>query len=427
MKRALVITYYWPPAGGPGVQRWLKFVTYFKEFGIEPIVYIPENPHYPLIDETFVAEVPKDVEIISLPIKEPYRFAGLLSKKKTKQISSGIIAKKESSFLEKMLLYIRGNYFIPDARVGWVQPSVRFLKEYLSKNPVDVIITSGPPHSLHLIGIELKKQLNVTWMADFRDPWTTIHYHKSLRLTESSERKHKALEAKVLDTANLVVVTSPTTKAEFGMITDTPIEVVTNGYDISEKINVRLDTKFSLAHIGSLLSERNPKVLWKVLAEIASENDMFKKDLVLKLAGTVSEDILASIEKYKLKDNLEILGYVSHSEALQLQHKAQVLLLIEMDRPETRSIIPGKLFEYLAAKRPIIAIGPQGSDMAGIVSETGSGAFFTYYNEEELKLEILRLYTRYSEGTLTQISSSVEAFSRRELTSRMAQIIKSIC
>ena len=193
MKRALIVTYYWPPAGGPGVQRWLKFVKYFKEFGVEPIVYIPENPNYPFVDENFSAEIPSDTEILKHPIKEPYRFAKFFSKKKTKQMSSGIIPKKDSTAIEKLMLYVRGNFFIPDARVGWVKPSVKYLSDYLENNDVDVVITTGPPHSLHLIGKQLKKELNVKWIADFRDPWTTIHYHKSLRLNKTSEKKHKAL------------------------------------------------------------------------------------------------------------------------------------------------------------------------------------------------------------------------------------------
>ena len=184
MKRALIITYYWPPAGGPGVQRWLQFVKYFKEFGIEPVVYVPDNPHYPIVDSGFTALIPTGIEIIKLPIKEPYRLAGMLSKKKTTRISGGIITDKNQSFTEKLLLFIRGNLFIPDARVRWVKPSVEFLKNYVRENPVEVIITTGPPHSLHLIGMQMKQKLGLKWLADFRDPWTTIHYHKSLRLLQ---------------------------------------------------------------------------------------------------------------------------------------------------------------------------------------------------------------------------------------------------
>ena len=338
MKRVLIITYYWPPAGGPGVQRWLYFVKYFKEFGIEPIVYIPENAHYPLQDESFVAEIPSDVEIISQPVKEPYRFAKLFSKKKTKQMSSGIIAKKNLSVVEKLLLYIRGNFFIPDARIGWVKPSVNFLKKYLELHPVDTIVTSGPPHSLHLIGLQLQKQLQLPWLADFRDPWTTIHYHDSLRLTNSSKRKHKQLEKEVLQRAALITVTSPTTQLEFQQLTKTEVALVTNGYETKEKLPVTLDTKFSLAHIGSLLSERNPEVLWKVLCELASEEPGFREATEIVLAGVVGDSILASISHYGLTNNVRNLGYVSHKEALQLQYNAQLLLLLEIDSPEMNEL-----------------------------------------------------------------------------------------
>ncbi|MEH6763224.1 MAG: glycosyltransferase family 4 protein [Aequorivita antarctica] len=423
MKRALIITYYWPPAGGPGVQRWLKFVKYFREFGVEPIVYVPENPNYPLVDENFSSEIPFDIEVIKQPINEPYRFAKLFSKKKTKQISSGIISKKEISAMEKLMLYIRGNFFIPDARVGWVKPSVTFLSEYISKNPVDVVITTGPPHSLHLIGMQLQKELKIKWIADFRDPWTTIHYHKSLRLNKASERKHKELEASVLKLADIITVTSPTTKKEFEMITETPIVVITNGYDVSEKIDFAMDTNFSISHIGSLLSERNPEVLWKVLAEICKENNSFKNDLRLKFAGVVSDEVKKSLESFQLTENCNFLGYVSHSEALTLQHQSQVLLLVEINSAETRAIIPGKLFEYLAAKRPVIALGPKESDIEGIISETKSGTFFGYWDDDELKLEILQLYEQFQNGDLKIASEGIEKYSRRELTKRMASLI----
>ena len=426
MKRALIITYYWPPAGGPGVQRWLNFVKYFREFGIEPIVFVPENPHYPLVDTTFEADVPNDIEILKQPINEPYKFAKVLSKKKTSQISSGIISETTPSFIEKLLLFIRGNFFIPDARVGWVKPSVTFLKKYLSENTIDTIITTGPPHSLHLTGLQLQTETKIPWIADFRDPWTTIHYHKSLRLTKASEKKHKKLEADVLQNADLITVTSPKTKKEFQEITQKPIEVITNGYEIKEKITAILDAKFTLVHVGSLLSERNPIALWEVLSELVKENIEFATDFQLTLAGTISDHVVKSIKQYGLSDNLKLSGYVSHSEALQMQHNAQVLLLLEIDRPETRAIIPGKLFEYFAAKRPIIALGPKGSDMEQLISETESGQFFMYSEKEQLKSSILELYSEYKKGTLSVVSKNTSKYSRRNLTKHMAEIIQKV-
>lgn len=423
MKPVLIITYYWPPAGGPGVQRWLKFVKYFRDFGIEPIVYIPENPNYPLVDENLISEVPSDIKIIKKPINEPYALAKLFSKKKTKQFSSGIISKKSNSAMEKLMLYIRGNFFIPDARVGWVKPSVNFLTDYIKKNSIEVVITTGPPHSLHLIGMQLQNKTAVKWIADFRDPWTSIHYHKSLRLNKVSQRKHKALEASVLNSADAITVTSPTTKKEFEVITKKPIEVITNGYDVFKDLSFEMDTQFSISHIGSLLSERNPQILWKVLAELCKKNTAFKNDLLLKFAGAVSEEVKKSIDDFGLVSNCKFLGYVSHAEALKLQNESQVLLLVEINSTETKAIIPGKLFEYLAAKRPIIALGPEESDIEGIINDTNAGQFFDYRDENGLKTEILQLYEKFKTGKLEIVHKDLEKFSRRELTRKMASLI----
>lgn len=425
MKRVLIVCYYWPPAGGPGVQRWLKFVKYLRDFGVNPIVFVPENAHYPLVDDSFETEIPEDIEVIKFPIKEPYRFAKWISKKKTNTISSGIISERNPSLIERMMLFVRGNLFIPDARVGWVKPSVRFLSKVLEQKGIDTIITTGPPHSLHLIGLHLKDELNLRWIADFRDPWTTIHYYKSLRLTKSSEKKHKILEKEVLNSADAIVVTSPSTKVEFTEITNKPISVITNGYDTSEKIERMPDAEFTLVHVGSLLSDRNPEVLWKVLSVLCTENKAFKEAFRLKLVGAVGAEIQQSLSSFKLAEHVQTPGYVSHAKALQLQFNAQVLLLIEMNQPETKAIIPAKLFEYLKARRPIVALGPEGSDIKSILDETSSGSFFLYSEEERLKNQLLAYFEAFQNKTLGITSENIEKYSRRELTKTLADLILS--
>ena len=344
-EKILIITYYWPPAGGPGVQRWLKFVKYLPDFGVQPIVYIPENPTYPIVDENLVKEVSDKATILKQKIFEPYQLASFLSKNKTKKMNSGIIPnQKKQSFLDKVFLWIRGNLFIPDARFFWVKPSVSYLEKYIIENNIDTIVTSGPPHSLHLIGMELKKKLNVKWFADFRDPWTTIGYHKSLRLSNYAAKKHKDLESSVLNTADTIIVTSKTTKTEFQVLTTKPIAVITNGFDVEKVEKQTLDAKFSLAHIGSFLSARNPKLLWESLVELAAEIPEFKSHLEIKLIGAVSQEVLDSIADFGLDVYLNNLGYVSHQEAIAHQRKSQVLLLIEIDSEETKSIIPGNIW-----------------------------------------------------------------------------------
>ena len=425
-KKLLIITYYWPPAGGPGVQRWLKFVKYLPDFGIQPVVYIPENPTYPIVDENLLQEVSDKAIILKQKIFEPYQLASFLSKNKTKKMNSGIIPnQKKQSFLDKVFLWIRGNLFIPDARFFWVKPSVSYLEKYIVENNIDTIVTSGPPHSLHLIGLELKHKLDVKWFADFRDPWTTIGYHKSLRLSETAAQKHKELESQVLNTADTIIVTSKTTKSEFETLTRKPIAVITNGFDEEKVEKQPLDSKFSLAHIGSFLSARNPQFLWESLVELIAEIPDFKSHLEIKLIGAVSQEVLDSITTFGLNNYLNNLGYVSHEEAIAHQRRSQVLLLIEIDSEETKSIIPGKLFEYMVSNRPIIAIGPNGSDFAQIITETNTGVFFNYSEKVKLKKLILDFYNQYLEGKLESHGVGLKQYSRKNLTEQLVQLLTS--
>ncbi|MFA9194614.1 glycosyltransferase family 4 protein [Flavobacterium sp. FBOR7N2.3] len=423
-KKLLIITYYWPPAGGPGVQRWLKFVKYLPDFGVQPVVYVPENPTYPIVDENLFKEVSDKAIILKQKIFEPYQLASFLSKNKTKKMNSGIIPnQKKQSFLDKVFLWIRGNLFIPDARFFWVKPSVSYLEKYIVENNIDTIVTSGPPHSLHLIGLELKQKLNIKWFADFRDPWTTIGYHKALLLSDNAAQKHKELESKVLNAADTIIVTSKTTKSEFEVLTQKPIAVITNGFDVEKVDKQPLDSKFSLAHIGSFLSARNPQFLWESLIELIAEIPDFKLHLEIKLIGAVSQEVLDSITSFGLTDYLNNLGYVSHEEAIVHQRRSQVLLLIEIDSEETKSIIPGKLFEYMVSNRPIIAIGPNGSDFAEIITETNTGVFFDYSEKVKLKKLILDFYNQYLEGELQSHGVGLQKYSRKNLTEQLVQLL----
>ena len=424
-QKVLIITYYWPPAGGPGVQRWLKFVKYLPDFGIEPVVYIPENPTYPLIDKGLLQDINSNTTIIKQRIIEPYSWASAFSKTNTKKISSGIIPnKKRQSIMQKAMLWVRGNLFIPDARVLWIKPSVKYLSKYIKENGIETVITTGPPHSLHLIGLNLKNELNINWVADFRDPWTTIGYHKELKLSRSAAIKHRKLEREVLNTADKVIVTSPTTKKEFERLTKKPVAVITNGYDIEKVGREPLDEKFTLSHIGSFLSERNPRILWKALRELIKDNDEFKKRFELKLIGAVSNEVMATIHEFKLESYVNNLGYIPHNEAVKQQRKSQVLLLVEIDSEETKCIIPGKLFEYMVSERPIVAIGPQEADFASIIQTTNTGVFTTYYEKEKLKEAILGYFNQYLQGNLKSHAIGLQQYSRKNLTAQLAELLK---
>ncbi len=433
-KKVLIVCYYWPPAGGPGVQRWLTFTKYLPEFEITPIVYVPENPNYPIVDETLNSEISSEITILKHPIKEPYRFASLLSRKQTKSISSGLVPKNEKqSILQKMMLYVRGNFFIPDARVGWVKPSVSFLEPYILENDITTIITSGPPHSMHLIGMSLKERIDrkrkdkkLKWITDFRDPWTTIGYHDKLKMTPKTEQRHKHLEQQVLQNADTIIVTSPTTKKEFEAITDQPIQLITNGYDTDIQSSKNdLNDNFIISHVGSLLSGRNPDILWKVISKLLNEDSVFKNQFKLRLAGAVSQEVLDSIKSYELDTYLENLGYVSHDDALKLQRESDILLLIEIDAPITKGILPGKLFEYLAANRPILALGPKGADIQSILEQTQSGSYLHYDNEEKLEDTLLSLFRSRTENQWKSNHTEVIKYHRKSLALQLSKLLKS--
>ncbi|CEJ71429.1 hypothetical protein BN1195_03777 [Chryseobacterium oranimense G311] len=309
-KKILIITYYWPPAGGPGVQRWLKFAKYLPESGWKPVIYTPENPSYPLLDESLLKDVPQNLEIIKTKIWEPYQLAEKLNKSNKKFKAGQFDVGKNQSWKSKLSIWVRGNFFIPDARVFWVKPSVKFLEQYLKENKIDVVVTSGPPHSLHMIGLGLKEKFpNLKWIADFRDPWTEISYYKHLKLTKSSDRKHRQLESAVFKKADITLATSYTDAENFRKAGANAV-CITNGFDEeakkqkSEIVKGQKNETFTLSYIGVLEQLRNPENLWKVLDELIKENKDFAKGFTLKFAGRVDDKILQFIENSSLKDHL---------------------------------------------------------------------------------------------------------------------------
>ncbi|MCF6346762.1 MAG: glycosyltransferase family 4 protein [Flavobacteriaceae bacterium] len=426
--KVLIITYYWPPAGGSGVQRWLKFVKYLQGFDIEPIIYTVDNPNYAIVDETLQNEVPNTVEILKQPIKEPNNLLSLFGSKKQKTSAGFLDA--NPSFFGKIAQYIRANFFIPDARKYWIKPSVKYLTNYLENNKVDVIISTGPPHSLHLIGLQLKQKLSrslgIKWIADFRDPWTDIDYFYQLPLTQKSIDKHFQLEKEVVSNADCVLVVGKTMKENY-LKFNKNIEVITNGFDDNEEVkDVELDAKFSFVHIGMMNADRNPKTLWKVLSEILKENNAFANDFQLKLIGKCADEVLESIKNNGLISNVEMIDYLSHNKVIAFQKSAQVLLLAVNNVPSAKGIITGKIFEYLQANRPILAIAPTNGDLAEIISTTNSGNIVDFEDAETLKNTILEFYNAYKNNNLVVDSKEIEQYHRKNLTKQLTQVIKDI-
>ncbi|WP_284464186.1 glycosyltransferase family 4 protein [Chryseobacterium sp.] len=427
-KKILIITYYWPPAGGPGVQRWLKFAKYLPDFGWKPIIYTPENPSYPLLDETLMKDVPENIEIVRTKIWEPYQLAEKLNKSNKKFKAGQFDVGKNQSWKSKLSIWVRGNFFIPDARVFWVKPSVQFLEKYIKENKIDTIVTSGPPHSLHLIGLGLKNKFsNLKWIADFRDPWTEISYYKHLKLTKSSDKKHRQLESAVFKNADITLATSYTDAENFRKA-GAHAFCITNGFDESDgskkvKALKTTEDKFTLSYIGVLEQLRNPENLWKALDELVRDNVEFAKYFSLKFVGRIDDKILHSIENSNLKNHILNLGYLSHGKAVEEMQNSEMLLITNFPNESSKGIIPGKIFEYLASGKQILSFGPDKADVSKILDETNAGKHFSYHDSETMKKFILEKFDLWKNGNLSENTQNIEQFSRKSLTKQLTEIL----
>jgi len=431
MKKALIITYYWPPSGGAGVQRWLKFVKYLRNFGWEPVVYTPENPETPETDESLLKDIPENITILKKRIWEPYlAYKTFMGKGRKEKIQAAFLNEKKSNPVnEGISVWIRGNFFIPDARKFWIKPSVRFLEKYIDKNPVDLLISTGPPHSMHRIGQLLAVKCNLPWIADFRDPWTNIDFYNDLKLTKWADRKHHLMEHDILKSASAVITISKSMAEEFNNICRRNFTVITNGFDDDDVISsskIMIDRKFSIAHIGSLVSSRNPLVLWETLKSIVDQDMDFRNDLEIKLVGREDISVLESINKNGLAGFINKIEYLPHAEVIKVQQKSQVLLLLINNTPNSKSILTGKFFEYLAANRPILCIGPSDGDAAAILKETNSGLVADFKDIQTIKEHILTYYHLYKSGKLFSESRNVEKYSRKALTGKLVEVMNEV-
>ena len=399
-------------------------------------MFIPENPSYPIVDETLEKEVSKDLEIIKTKIWEPYQIAEFFGKDNKKFKAGQFDVGKNQSWKSRLSIWVRGNFFIPDARVFWVKPSVEFLKKYLKENHFDAFVTTGPPHSLHLIGLELKKEFpNFKWIADFRDPWTEISYYKHLKLTKSSDKKHRDLEQQVFKTADITLATSFTDAENFrkkgansfcitnGFDEDasTPLSMTTQNPQTLKRSNTQ--TKFTLSYIGVLEQLRNPEILWKVLGELIKENKNFKDDFELKFVGRIDDKILEKIENSELKNSVKNLGYLSHSAANAEMRNSDLLLITNFPNETSKGIIPGKIFEYLQTGNQILSFGPKDGDVKKILEETNAGKHFSYDDSEPLKSFILEKYQDWNNGNLSSQTKNIDQFSRKNLTKKLSEIL----
>lgn len=418
-KRLLIISYYWPPTGGSGVQRWVKFSKYLPEHGWQPVIYTPENPERLAYDESLLADIPECAEVIRRRIVEPYGLYRKLFGRSGGEVNP--LNSSGKSLKSKLSRVVRGNLFIPDPRVSWVRGSVRFLKKYLREHPVDAVVTTGPPQSMHLIGRGLKRSLGLPWIADFRDPWTRMFYYKHLCLSKFADRKHHRLEQGVLDEADLVLAVSPPVRDDFQAQTRTPVHLITNGYDEDDfpvrEPGSRRDGKFRIVHTGLFAADGNPLKLWDALARRCREDEDFAQRLEIRLAGKTDAPVLEAIRERGLGAQLVDLGYLPHSRVVQEQQEADLLILPLRHEPEYAKVLPGKIFEYIASGRPVLGIGQEDGAAAAILRDSGAGQMYDWDRGDKF-LEFMDMDHEAAEGAAR--------YSRKALTRQLVEELESL-
>ncbi len=423
MKKVLIITHYWPPAGGGGVQRWLKFSAYLPEFGWEPVVVHPVGADYPNLDSSLLADVSDHLQTIPVPIWEPYQlFKRFTGAKKDEKVNAGFLFDDAPlNWKQRLALWIRGNLLIPDPRVFWVRPTIRAIRKQLDQIQPDAIVTTGPPHSVHLIGKAIHRRYGVPWLADFRDPWSTIDYLEKFPLSSLARKLQSRLERSVLREADLVLTVSAEWEQELKSLGAAQSTYITNGYDEKDfsAYQPRRVPSFSLAHLGFISSFRNPTALWNAIDQFmhhASGQDAIR----LVLAGNVDRAVFNSLEKHRsLAKGYDYLGYLPHSDVFKAYEEASVLILLLNNSSNSGGHIPGKLFEYLRAGKPILALGKPGGDVDRILQETGCGQCFAFDDEKGIRSFLESIY--HFEWAYEPNHEKIRRFERRALTGELSK------
>lgn len=423
-KKVLVITYYWPPSGGAGVQRWLKFCKYLPDFNVEPLVVTVHEDHaaYPALDSTFEQEISPNLQVFKTKATNFYNLYS--SFKKDKKVPQGGVPKGGNSWKSKLSLFARNHLFVPDPRKGWNSYAFKQAKALIDEHNITTIITTSPPHSTQLIGLALKKAFpNLRWIADMRDPWTDIYYYKDLNHSRWSDQQNKQLELEVLSKADVVTVVSPGMQrlfAEKGTEED-KLKVIPNGFDKADfpKVSITENTDFSLAYVGTANADYKMDAFANALQTIVGQNHAIKWNVV----GVFDDETKRLFSSNKLKDVVTYHGYLKHEEAIGFTKSAHLLILVIPDVPNNDLIYSGKLFEYIASGRPILCIGPKNGDAARLINELGAGKTFDYGDEDGMSDFILEV----KNGIFKSRASSDEALrlscSRAFITEKMAQII----
>ena len=429
MNKVLIITYYWPPSAGSGVQRWVKFAKYLPHYNWEPIVFTPENPDFNVKDETLAGDISPDLEVLKFPIWEPYQLQRRIAGKKSDSNPADALEKKKKGIFDLFSIWLRGNVLIPDPRVFWVKPSVSFLKDVIKRNQIDVVITTGPPHSMHLIGEKLKIKTGVKWVADFRDPWSKWEFLDTLKMTPLVRNIHTRLEKRVLQKADKVITISNTFKKDFEELVPRRVEVITNGFDPDDfniSGNIEQSEKFLISHIGTIDELRDPRPFLYALKQLVTEIPVLQNEVEVLFVGVVSKKLIAEIEADDILNTVvNFKAYVAHHEVFEIYKRSAVLLLVLANSKNAVGNIPGKLFEYMASEKRILAMGRVDGDSAEILKNADAGFICHPGDREAIKGAIQNLFKEYK-SPLPEKNQSIQKYSRKSLTGDLAQILDEI-
>jgi glycosyltransferase involved in cell wall biosynthesis len=426
MKKVLIISYYFPPCGGIGVLRCLKIAKYLRTFGWEPVIYTAEDAHYPSYDYGNFKDIPEGVTILRQPIFEPYTFYKKFTKQAPNANANNALVATEGkrNWKHRLAVWIRSNFFIPDARAFWIKPSVKFLLNYLKNNKIDAIFSDGPPHTNTMIAALLKEQTGMVWLADFQDPWTQVDYYQRLSLTKWADSKHRRLEQKALQLADKTTIVSEVWKKDLESIGAKNVSVLLWGYDEDDFVDLKpvYDKKLTLTHAGLLGDDRNPKVLFEAVAELAREiGSEFTENFEIQFIGQVDSSVKASYELAGIANLVRLIPQIERKEALQLVANSQILLLLLNQAANALGRIPGKFFEYLAVQRPVLCLGLEGSDVDKILQEVGAGQTFAYTNKEKIKQALYMHYQNFTKsGNLVHQNRDIKSYTNKNLTEKVA-------
>lgn len=425
-KKILIISYYWPPSGGSGVQRWVYFAKYLKQAGYEPIVLTvdPKKATYPSVDDSLLDDI-AGIQTIHTDSFEPLQiYSKLVSGSKKEAVPFGSVDTKGKSLVKKIPAFIRGNLVLPDARKYWKRYALGEARKLIQQENIEIVITTGPPHSTHLIGLDLKKEFQLPWIADFRDPWSEIFYNKDLYRTKWAKKKDRKMESAVLLEADAVLAISPHTAALLypKMVDSTKVHCILNGFEKEkfESIEITKNKHFTIAYVGYLGKHHLHTPFTEGLNAFCKQQE---DTIQLHLAGTIEAPILAD---WKSIHNLNIIheGVVPHQRAIEIMASADLLFLSIPISEYAKGNIPGKLLEYLATGKPIVLVGEDDSDAATLTKQFPNNLVLSKENNQKF----IEFCEQVKNNALPQrkIAEGLENFTRKETTNQLIQVIERI-